>query len=500
MRKSLLILLGISCLTLAACNGIKDNHSITLNKNTLELEVNEVETLIATIEPNDIENPHLIWVVDDSSIVTVNNGAVTALAEGTTNVSVYLNLNNNMFTDPGEPFDVCTVIVLEPVIDPVPVNSVTLSQTSLNIGINEEIALTATVLPGNATEKTITWVSNNTTVATVTNGNITAINAGSATITAYVDENLNSQRDTNEKYATCSVTVSGTTPSPTVWVTSVNINSTSLSIEEDSFDMVYATVLPSNATYKTVTWLSSNTSVATVSNGRITGVNAGNAVVTAYVDENGNASLDNDEQNDTVNITITEKTVDPNPSEDPIPSRGESLPIGNTSVSGPNNTTPADITNWVNYDFFSSLPPYWSFIMGNNKKATSSDFYAESSGGGFKFSQVNYGLQSPLLNSWLKTEVRLTVSQVHGNSQNANQYKDKPIFHIYSYDSEGYYLGMQTYEQQSSFANVTEIKFYIANPEMAYFEIRLNAFPYKSSQCYNFGVSQISIKGWPYGL
>lgn len=113
---------------------------------------------------------------------------------------------------------------------------------------------------------------------------------------------------------------------------------------------------------------------------------------------------------------------------------------------------------------------------------------------------MNYGLQSPLLNSWLKTEVRLTVSQVHGNSQNANQYKDKPIFHIYSYDSEGYYLGMQTYEQQSSFANVTEIKFYIANPEMAYFEIRLNAFPYKSSQCYNFGVSQISIKGWPYGL
>ena len=44
---------------------------------------------------------------------------------------------------------------------------------------------------------------------------------------------------------------------------------------------------------------------------------------------------------------------------------------------------------------------------------------------------------------------------------------------IYSYDSDGYYLGMQTYDQQSSFANMAgkEIKFYIANPEMAYFEI-----------------------------
>ncbi len=59
---------------------------------------------------------------------------------------------------------------------------------------------------------------------------------------------------------------------------------------------------------------------------------------------------------------------------------------------------------------------------------------------------------------------------------------------------------MQTYEQQNKFADIKEIKFYISNLEMAYFEIRLNAFPYKGSQCYNFGVSQISIKGWPYGL
>lgn len=500
MRKSLLILLGVSCLTLAACNGTQDKYSITLNKNTLELEINESETLTATIEPNDIESPSLIWVVGNNTVVSVVDGLVTALSEGTSDIAVYLDINKNNIRDTGEPGDFCSVTVVDPVVGPVAVSSVTLSQTSLNLGINEERTLTATVLPSNATEKTITWVSNNTAVAAVTNGNITAISAGSAAITAYVDENLNSQRDTDEKYATCSVTVSGTTPNPTVWVTSVSINTNSLSIEEDSFDMVYATVLPSNATYKTVTWLSSNTAIATVSNGRITGVEAGNAIVTAYVDENGNASLDNDEQHDTVDITITAKSVDPNPNEDPIPARGESLPIGNTSVSGPSNTTPVDITSWVNYDFFSSLPPYWSFIMGNNKRATSSDFYAESSGGGFKFSQLYYGLQSPLLNLWLKTEVRLTVSQVHGNSQNANQYKDKPIFHIYSYDSEGYYLGMQTYEQQSSFANVTEIKFYIANPEMAYFEIRLNAFPYKSSQCYNFGVSQISVKGWPYGL
>lgn len=129
--------------------------------------------------------------------------------------------------------------------------------------------------------------------------------------------------------------------------------------------------------------------------------------------------------------------------------------------------------------------------MGNNKVARCSDFYSESSGGGFKFSHIYYGLQSPLLTSWLKTEVRLTVSQVHGNSDNQKQYDNKPIFHIYSYDKTGHYIGMQTYDQVSKFSAVKEIKFYIANPKMANFEIRLNACPYKSSQCCNFGISQI---------
>lgn len=237
----------------------------------------------------------------------------------------------------------------------------------------------------------------------------------------------------------------------------------------------------------------------TVNNGRVEAIKAGVTTIRAYVDENNNDALDGVEKSASLSITVTAKIIPPDP-EEPIPSSGEDLPIGNKTVSGPSNTMPVDITNWVNFDSSSSLPENWSFIMGNNKKATSSDFYAPSSGGGFKFSQVYYGLQTPLLNSWLKTEVRLTVSQVNGNSQSQSQYEGKPIFHIYSYDNTGHFLGMQTYNQQSKFSDVKEIKFYIANPEMAYFEIRLNAFPYKGSQCYNFGVSQISIKGWPYGL
>jgi hypothetical protein len=229
-------------------------------------------------------------------------------------------------------------------------------------------------------------------------------------------------------------------------------------------------------------------------------VSAGNATITAYVDENYNDSLDLIEKKATLSLTVTEETLPPDPDTELIPAKGESLPIGNKSVSGPNNRTPIDITEWTTHDFSSSLAPDWSYIMGNNKRTTGGDFYATASGGGFKFSQLYYGLQSPLLNSWLKTEVRLTISQFNNNSANQNQFEGKPIFHIYSYDKNGNYIAMQTFNQVNKFSDLKEIQFYIANPDMAYFEIRLNAFPYKGSQCYNFGISQIKIKGWPYGL
>jgi len=87
-----------------------------------------------------------------------------------------------------------------------------------------------------------------------------------------------------------------------------------------------------------------------------------------------------------------------------------------------------------------------------------------------------------------------------GKSDNQKQHNNKPIFHINSYDKTGHCIGMRIYDQVSKSSAVKEIKFYITNPRMLYFEIRLNAFTYKSSQCYNYGISKISIKGWLYEL
>jgi len=456
MTKSLLILLGISCLALVACNGTQNNHTITLSKNNLELEINEVETLTTYIEPEGIEDPSLIWVISNNNVVSVVGGLVTALNEGTTEIAVYLDINKNNIYDVGEPGDFCTVTVVEAILNPVSITNISLNKASTTLAFSNEESLTATITPSNADTSHLKWKSSNSSVANVrldessTSGVISSVDNGNCQITVYDDQNNNSVIDFEEVNASCTVTVTkdGSNPEPdeTIWVSNVALNTTHLSIEEDDFDMVYVTVSPSNATHKTVTWFSSNAGVATVSNGRITAINVGAATITAYVDENGNAVLD-DELRDTVDITVTEKVEDSDPTGDRIPASGENLPIGNTAVSGPENAAPVDISDWINYDLFSSLPEYWSFIMGNNKAERCSDFYAESSGGSFKFSHSYYGLQSRLLTSWLKTEVRLTVSQIHGNCDNQKQYDGKPIFHIYSYDETGHYLEMQTYER-----------------------------------------------------
>ena len=132
---------------------------------------------------------------------------------------------------------------------------------------------TAIILPDNATNKNVTWSSSNTSVATVdSNGKVTAVSNGTSVITVTTDNG-------NFK-ATCTVTVGNTT----VAVTGVSLSSSSVTLTSDT-EVLTATVSPGNATNRNVTWSSSNTSVVTVSNGVLTPVSAGTAVVTVTTED-----------------------------------------------------------------------------------------------------------------------------------------------------------------------------------------------------------------------
>ncbi len=142
---------------------------------------------------------------------------------------------------------------------------------SSSVTVGGAVNLDETVAPSNATDKNVTWSSSNTSVATVSNsGLVTAVAAGSATITVTTVS--------GSKTATCDVTVVPAVVVPT----SVSVSGCPGSnLEIGATANLDETVLPSNATDKSVTWSSSNNSVATVSNtGLVTAVAAGSATIT----------------------------------------------------------------------------------------------------------------------------------------------------------------------------------------------------------------------------
>ncbi|MDR2561751.1 MAG: Ig domain-containing protein [Holophagales bacterium] len=247
---------------------------VTLNKAAASIDVGASETLTATVLPSNATNKSVTWYSGSSGIATVSNGLVTGVAAGTATIYV--------FTQDGSKTATCTVTVTD---SQVSVTGVTLNKSASSISVGGIETLVATVLPANATNKIVTWSSSNTSVATVSNGTVTGVAAGSATISATTQD--------GGKTATCSVTVTSV-PVP---VTGVSLNKTSTSIAVGSSDTLTATVTPADATNKSVTWSSNNTSVATVSNGIVTGIAAGTATITVTT-QDGNKTA-------TCNVTVT---------------------------------------------------------------------------------------------------------------------------------------------------------------------------------------------------
>jgi uncharacterized protein YjdB len=152
----------------------------------------------------------------------------------------------------------------------VSVTGVSVSPTSLSLTLNQTGQLTPTISPANATNKTVSWSSSNTGVATVSaTGLVTGVAVGTATITVTTQDGA--------RTATASVTVS----SNAVPVTGVSVAPTSVTVNTGNTTTLTATVAPANASNKNVSWSSGNTAVATVSStGVVTGVSAGTATIT----------------------------------------------------------------------------------------------------------------------------------------------------------------------------------------------------------------------------
>lgn len=159
--------------------------------------------------------------------------------------------------------------------------SITLNYTTYTLDVDETFNLVATVLPENSTFKRVTWSTSDETIATVnSSGVVTGVGAGNVTITATTANGLT---------ATCSVVVNGVDIEPE----SITLNKETTVLNPGETDQLIATVLPASTIYKTVTWSSSDPTIATVnSDGLVTGVKSGNAIITATTTNGLTATCD----------------------------------------------------------------------------------------------------------------------------------------------------------------------------------------------------------------
>ena len=231
--------------------------SVSLSKTTADLVIGGTIQLTATVSPSNATDKSVTWASSNQTIATVTpTGLVTANAEGTANITA--NASGKTA--------ICKVTVKKPTVA---VTSVELDQTEITLKKGATQTIKATVKPDNATDKTISWASSKTDIASVDNtGKVTAIAKGAATITA----------SCGGKSANCKVSV-------TVPVESVSLNKPSITLTEGDTETLIATVKPDDASNKTVEWSSSNAAYATVDDhGKVTALSEGATTITATCD------------------------------------------------------------------------------------------------------------------------------------------------------------------------------------------------------------------------
>ena len=254
---------------------------VSLNHTELNLLVGGEATLVATVTPDDATNKEVSWISTTPTVAEVDDhGKVTAKALGS--ATIVVTTKDGGFTASCD----VTVGTTE-----VAVTGVSLNKSSLSLVVGSSETLVATVLPAEATNKAVTWSSSTPTVAEVDdNGKVTAKKAGSATITVTTKDGGHT--------ASCDVTVT----TAAVAVTGISVVPATLTLTEGESETLTATVLPSNATNKDVTWSSSSAAVATVdANGKVTAVKAGSATITATTVDGGKTA--------TCSVTVKAGTV-----------------------------------------------------------------------------------------------------------------------------------------------------------------------------------------------
>ncbi len=249
--------------------------TIAINWQSITLEVGESSQLVADVLSASIDNPIVSWHSDDSGIAAVNDdGYVTALSEGETNIVAIYRQNGIPYTTS------CNVVVTSTKVE---IESIDIVQEDISLRKGGSVLLQIAVTPEDAMVDSLTFTSDDTNIATVSDeGRINAINVGTTTITVKTSDNQFSDS------VTIKVTESGTTVVNPVSLQLIGLEN---GVSVGTSSRVAYIISPSNAT-TSLTWSSSDPSIATVNNeGVVKGVKAGTCTIMASTSNNISSSL-----------------------------------------------------------------------------------------------------------------------------------------------------------------------------------------------------------------
>ena len=238
---------------------------VTLDKSNIVLDINEAAVLVATVEPNNATEQEVIWSSSDPTIATVDaNGNVLALMLG--------NVVITATTLDGEHTAETTVVIIENIIN---VTGISVEPISVILDEGDQLQLNATIEPANATNQSVSWTSDDWSIASVnSDGEITGLKAGSTQINAISDD--------GSFVATVAVTVNAII----VGVTGVSLNQSSIVLEVGEINQIIASIEPANASNDNITWVSLDETIASVDQqGNIVGVAVGTTIISVLTED-----------------------------------------------------------------------------------------------------------------------------------------------------------------------------------------------------------------------
>lgn len=279
--------------------------SLITEGNSTEITEDEGTLQIyAQILPENATNKSVTWSVDNSDIATINqSGVLQAIDDGTVTVTGTANDGSNVSGNIS--IDISNQNLIS-------VNSIVVSSEGNATSITDEggtLQMYATVLPNDATDKSVTWSVSDVSVAEINqDGLLTAYSNGTVVITA-------SANDGSGVSGELSISVSNQNPIPVSEITITSEGDATTITVLDGTLQLYAGVAPGNATNKSVTWSVNNAYNASInSNGLLTAINDGTVTATATANDGsgvfGNFEVEISNQNPVPvsQINITSET------------------------------------------------------------------------------------------------------------------------------------------------------------------------------------------------